>query len=116
MVSKCLNSYCSATFRYMGQGRLFRVDFADLARQGLLADKKVVISIRSKAQPVEHFWLCEKCSTTMTIKLSEAGEVQLVPLEALAQSPSAGSLPRGSISQTARRLNIEPLCKVSKTG
>ena len=98
MVSKCLNSYCSATFRYMGQGRLFRVDFADLARQGLLAGKKIVTTIRSKAQPVEHFWLCEKCSTTMTIELSDAGEVRLVPLEYLAQIPLRQLLHRQTLN------------------
>lgn len=53
-----------------------------------MAGKKIVASIRSKANPVEHFWLCEKCAGTLTIELSEAGEVQLVPLEALAPKPT----------------------------
>jgi hypothetical protein len=87
MVTKCLNSCCSATFRYWGQGRLFGVDFADLERQGLLVGTKVVTSIRSKANPVEYFWLCEECATTMTIEISEAGEVRLVPLQGSAQAP-----------------------------
>jgi hypothetical protein len=65
------------------------VDFADLGRQGLLAGKKVVTSIRSKANPIEHFWLCEKCANTMTIEVSDAGEVRLVPLEVSAQNFTA---------------------------
>ncbi len=109
MVSKCLNSRCSATFRYLGQGRLFCVDFADFGRQSLLAGRKVVTSIRSKDQPIEHFWLCEKCSATMTIRLSEAGEVQLVPLVALAQSPRVASLPRGLSFDEKHGLSSVPL-------
>lgn len=54
-----------------------------------MTGRKTVTSIRSKASPVEHFWLCEKCAATMTIELSEAGEVRLVPLEAPAPKPTA---------------------------
>jgi hypothetical protein len=32
--------------------------------------------------PMEHFWLCERCAATMTIELSNSGEVHLVPIEA----------------------------------
>lgn len=79
MVSKCLNSRCSATFRYLGKGKLYCVDFADLGRRNALAGRKTVTSIRSKAWPVEYFWLCESCAATMTIEFSDAGELQLVP-------------------------------------
>ena len=54
-----------------------------------MAGKKLVASIRSKANPIEHFWLCEKCATKMTIELSDAGEVRLVPFEVPAQKPTA---------------------------
>jgi hypothetical protein len=70
------------------------VDFADLGRKSLLAGKKVVTSIRSKAQPIEYFWLCEKCSNAMTIELSDAGEVRLVPIEASAQTVTAVAVPQ----------------------
>src|ERR1700676_2861093 len=71
MLSKCLNPRCSATFQYFGQGRLFRVDFADVGRKCALTGKEVVPSVRSKACPVEHFWLCEACATTLTIALTD---------------------------------------------
>jgi hypothetical protein len=89
MLSKCLNPHCSATFHHMGQGRLFRIDFAEAGRKSALAGKEIVTSIRSKRCPIEHFWLCEQCATTMTIALSDAGEIHLVPLETAATKPSA---------------------------
>jgi hypothetical protein len=89
MVSKCLNPHCSATFKYLGRGRLFRIGSSEAERKSLLAGKKFVGSIRSKANPIEHFWLCEKCATTMTVALSDAGEVRLVPFEVPAQKPAA---------------------------
>ncbi len=94
MLSKCLNSRCSATFQYFGQGRLFRVDFADVGRKCALSGKEVIPSVRSKACPVEHFWLCEQCATTMTIALSDGGEVRLIPYEAADRKPVAAAAPR----------------------
>lgn len=80
MLSKCLNPHCSANFQYLGQGRLFRVDFAEAGRKSALAGREIVTSIRSRTCPIEHFWLCESCATTMTIHLSDAGEVRLVSI------------------------------------
>jgi hypothetical protein len=81
MLSKCLNSHCSATFRYFGQGRLSRIDFTEVRRKNAQAGKKISTSQRSETHPVEHFWLCENCARTMAIELSDEGEVRLVPLE-----------------------------------
>lgn len=100
MVSKCLNSYCSAIFKYFSRGRLFRVDFTEAGRRNAVANKKIIASIRSKANPIEHFWLCEKCAAEMTIELSDAGEARLVPLEVSAQKPTARAAPQ---THTQRR-------------
>jgi hypothetical protein len=51
----------------------------------------MVASIRSKSRPVEHFWLCENCARTMTVALSDAGEIQMIPLETAAPKISAVS-------------------------
>lgn len=94
MVSKCLNSQCSSAFKYFGRGRLFRIDYREAERKSVLTGKKVVVSIRSKINSIEHFWLCEKCATTMTIELSDAEEVRLVPLEAPVRRPKAVPAPQ----------------------
>lgn len=93
MVSKCLNSQCSAAFKYLSRGRLFRIDYSEAERKSVLAGKKVVVSISSRTNPIEHFWLCEKCATTMTVDLGDAGEVRLVPLEAPVRRPKAVPAP-----------------------
>ncbi len=94
MVSKCLNSYCSTIFKYFGRGRLFRIDFTEAGKRSAVANKKIIASVRSKVNPIEHFWLCEKCATNMTIALSDDGEVRLVPLEVPAQKPTAVAVPQ----------------------
>lgn len=89
MLSKCLNSHCSATFHHLGQGRLFRVDFNEAGRKRAMAGKPVVVSKHSKTHPIEHFWLCENCAASMTLELSDAGEVRLVPRKLVGTVPAA---------------------------
>lgn len=103
MVWKCLNSCCNATFRYLGKGRLYCMDHADLGRRKLSTGKKTVISIRSKAWPVEYFWLCERCAAMMNIELSDAGELRLVPVDNAARGAAAGAAP--AVAGAAPRKN-----------
>ncbi len=99
MLSKCLNPRCSATFQYLGQGRLFRVDFAEAGRKPALTAGEVVAVIRSKTYPAEHFWLCERCAGTMTIESGGAGEVHLICLEPSRRKPKSVASP---LEQTNR--------------
>jgi len=79
MVSKCLNPRCSARFRYLGEGRLFRIDFSEAGRRRkALAGEPLPELDRD---PIEHFWLCAGCAPRMTIHLTDAGEVRLVSTE-----------------------------------
>jgi len=65
MLSECSNSSCSAPFRYLGKGKLFRLE-----------DQPA----RSTCQPIqeEYFWLCERCSATMTLRLGPDNAVVAV--------------------------------------
>jgi hypothetical protein len=78
MLSKCLNPRCSATFQYLDQGRLFRIDFNEAARRRAPLGAKQNPAFRSKTHPIEHFWLCQECAQTMTVALDECGEVRLI--------------------------------------
>jgi hypothetical protein len=89
MLSKCLNPHCSESFQYLGRGRLFRINFSDAGRKGGPAGKQTVARIRMKTYPIEHFWLCESCSTTMTVELSDAGEICLIPLKVVGPKPTS---------------------------
>jgi hypothetical protein len=89
-----MNPHCSATFRYLRQGQLFRVDLAEVRRMSALTGKPKVADIGSKTHRVEHFWLCEKCAETMTITLSESGEACLIAREASSPKPDAVEMPK----------------------
>ncbi len=61
MIAKCSNPSCAASFRYFKEGRLFCLG-SDPA-------------LRSKSNRVEYFWLCHRCSSTLTLRLREDGTV-----------------------------------------
>jgi hypothetical protein len=65
MLAKCVNPLCSAPFRYLEAGRLFRVE-SDTANSG--------------AEQPEYFWLCRTCSASMTLRLDEFSGVRIVGL------------------------------------
>jgi hypothetical protein len=67
MVAKCSNPSCSASFRYLGKGKLFRLE----------ADPPLSGSTSNRA---EYFWLCGRCSSTMTLRLGEDETVVAVPI------------------------------------
>ncbi len=101
MLSKCLNPGCSAIFQYFGQGRLFRIDFGEACRKRALASKEIIASVGCKVHPMEHFWLCERCAATMTIELSNSGEVHLVRIEASVPKRAAAAAPQERITREA---------------
>jgi len=78
MVSKCANSSCSGTFRYLHEGRLFH-----LAVGPATADK---IGNQGTSR-LERFWLCGECSKTMTVVSHLAG-ILVVPLRHLDGTPN----------------------------
>lgn len=69
MLGKCSNPTCSAPFRYLRDGRLFRLEPDPIART-------------SKPNRLEYFWLCDSCSPRMSLRISEAGKVLPVMLPA----------------------------------
>lgn len=70
MLVKCTNPSCFASFRYLRDGRLFRLE-----RDPTLWS--------SKSNRVEYFWLCHRCSPEMTLRLIEDGTVITVLLPEL---------------------------------
>lgn len=66
MLAKCANPDCGAPFRYLRDGRIFRVERA--AERG-----------ESPGHNVEHFWLCGACSAFLTLHTDRDGNVSVVP-------------------------------------
>ena len=77
MISKCANPACSAPFRYLREGKLFRVDLDQLESASLEEN--------DSGKPwhrMEHFWLCGRCAATMTLVAEKGKGVTAVPLSA----------------------------------
>ncbi|HYL96708.1 MAG TPA: hypothetical protein VET69_12970 [Terriglobales bacterium] len=71
MLAKCANPICSAPFRYLHEGKLFRLD---LGAGPPSADARI-------PHRLEYFWLCDGCARTMTLEM-HAGKVLARPLPA----------------------------------
>ncbi|MGA3091012.1 MAG: hypothetical protein ABSD75_20590 [Terriglobales bacterium] len=74
MLSKCANPACSATFRYLGEGKLYLIDSrAALAQHRLPAELKYA----GKSCTYEYLWLCTSCCQHMTIQIDLDLEVKV---------------------------------------
>jgi len=69
MVSKCANPSCSAPFRFLHEGRVFRVE--TLSESLNAAEDN--LSTKKPARHLEFFWLCERCSPLMTLAVENGG-------------------------------------------
>jgi hypothetical protein len=75
MISKCANPECSAPFRYLRDGKLFRVNW------GLLESASAAQNDSDKPwHRLEHFWLCGRCAATMTLVAEKGKGVVAVSL------------------------------------
>ena len=63
MLSKCANPECTALFRYLHDGKLFRMEMPAV----VASDNTPPEQAKKPPQRTEFFWLCEKCSTQMTV-------------------------------------------------
>jgi hypothetical protein len=63
MLGKCSNPSCSAPFRYLRHGKLFRLE----------ADPRLRTS---RPNNLEYFWLCDNCSPRVSLRIGDAGEVR----------------------------------------
>jgi hypothetical protein len=61
MLAKCTNPSCSASFRHLAEGGLFRLD-TDL-------------TLGPSTEAAEYFWLCKDCLAGMTLRLAQDGRV-----------------------------------------
>ncbi len=62
MLGKCSNPSCSALFRYLEEGLLFRLE----------TDPNLRLS---NPKAPEYYWLCRSCSAEMTLHISNEGQV-----------------------------------------
>ena len=66
LLDKCNNPACRASFRYLNEGRLFRIE----------NDSNQSTALKKS----EYFWLCGKCALDMSLRLADDATVQMVPV------------------------------------
>jgi hypothetical protein len=67
MVTKCANPSCGASFRYLRGGKLFLVDL----HQSSTGSERGSTPVKKRV--VEYFWLCDRCSSELTITVDASG-------------------------------------------
>jgi hypothetical protein len=86
MISKCANPACSARFLYLHQGKLFRFEREAQNGDELLLGFDPAVLKHSNA--ADFFWLCEKCSASMTLIHCRGVGVTIHPLHHLLKAAS----------------------------
>ncbi|HYM06264.1 MAG TPA: hypothetical protein VEU11_06855 [Terriglobales bacterium] len=75
MLSKCANPGCPATFLYLHQGKLFRLDTS----VEILASAPVH-EAKKASRRIEFFWLCNQCAAELTLGYQKGTGITVVPL------------------------------------
>jgi hypothetical protein len=73
MLTKCFNPACSNPFRFLGEGRLFPIEFSPPAGAGGTS------GVGSGRRKNECFWLCPHCSNILTIVVARGILPVLIP-------------------------------------
>lgn len=77
MLCRCLNPNCGKPFRYLDEGRIFRIE-----------QVRVAPGTPELQRSVESFWLCGTCSTRLKV-IVENGCVVTSPMDVSALGPKA---------------------------
>lgn len=76
MLSKCANPGCSRPFRYLHQGRLFRLETeVNGAASSFGSDPDL-----KKHRQLEFFWLCDECAARMTLGFEKGFGITVKPV------------------------------------
>lgn len=79
MLSHCANSQCRKPFLRLRDGKLFLVEIDRLTRPGEPAHPPF-IHARKEQRAVEHFWLCNECSSRWSLVYDRDEGIRLTPL------------------------------------
>lgn len=80
MLSKCANPTCSASFRRLGSGRLFRFEVRSPSEP--CRDVPHSVCNTKSGHASVFFWLCENCKLTHTLSFDSARGLTVQPISA----------------------------------
>jgi len=76
MLSKCANSSCSNSFRYLNKGQLYRME-TDCETSVVAPD----FAASKPARRIEYFWLCDECAPRMTLTFKKGIGIKAMPAQ-----------------------------------
>jgi hypothetical protein len=86
MLHKCVNPVCLNLFRCLNDGKLFKVEgeksvSPNPARSGGIAGSGAVILRKNQVRVrPQHFWLCDECSSQITLTFESGRGMIAVPI------------------------------------
>lgn len=75
MLHKCANPACTEVFRYLREGKMFYVETEVFGTSDPDITQK-----RRGSRRLEHYWLCDECSSHVTLAFDEHQGLLTVPL------------------------------------
>lgn len=94
MLSKCANPKCSASFRRLGSGRLFRFEVRSPSEP--CRDVPHSVCSTKSGHASVFFWLCENCNLTNKLSFDSARGLTVAPIR-----PDPDHVPAGSCFELA---------------
>jgi hypothetical protein len=78
MLHKCANPACASMFRSLYQGKLFLLETENAAR--VTSDAVAIHRRERRVRRVERYWLCDLCSSLLTLIFERGRGMVTVPL------------------------------------
>jgi hypothetical protein len=88
MLYKCANPACASPFRYLSQGKLFQIETE--SQDAAFPGEKKTPHKRGGLRRVARYWLCDRCSSWLTLAVESQGELVTVPLPGQSKSAVFG--------------------------
>jgi len=90
MLYKCANTACLNLFRSMSQGKLFQIQ---IVSQPELRTRTIKTRKHRASSTFEHYWLCDYCSSILTLTFGGERGVTTVPLPVMSYQNRKSNLP-----------------------
>jgi hypothetical protein len=89
MLHKCANPACSSVFRRLSEGKLFQVEMDRLESSS--SGRSASVRNANRLRRVEHYWLCNQCSSFLTLTFERGRGVTTVPLPSVTKKTVAAA-------------------------
>src|ERR1700674_2353921 len=105
MLYKCANTACVNLFRSMSEGKLFQIQ---MAAQPVFRTRTMKTRRHRASPSFEHYWLCDNCSSVLTLTFASKSGLTTVPLPVLSNKNSKSKAVQGTLES-----NRKPPAKIA---